>query len=44
MSDAANPAGGEKVLVSACLLGRSCTYEGKHNGDGACCDGSHAKL
>jgi uncharacterized protein YbbK (DUF523 family) len=34
VSDAANPAGGEKVLVSACLLGRSCTYEGKHNGDG----------
>lgn len=24
----------EKVLVSACLLGRACTYEGKDNGDG----------
>jgi len=26
--------GAEKVLVSACLLGRECTYKATHNGDG----------
>ncbi|MCI0547906.1 MAG: DUF523 domain-containing protein, partial [Candidatus Rokubacteria bacterium] len=25
----------EPVLVSACLLGRSCRYDGSHNKDGA---------
>jgi uncharacterized protein YbbK (DUF523 family) len=26
---------GERALVSACLLGRACRYDGRHNADGA---------
>lgn len=30
-----NGAGARPVLVSACLLGRTCRYDGRHNGDEA---------
>jgi len=33
MSDSSPPAHGEKVLVSACLLGRACTYKATDNDD-----------
>lgn len=33
MSDCSTPAPDEKVLVSACLLGRACTYKATDNGD-----------
>jgi uncharacterized protein YbbK (DUF523 family) len=34
-SEAENPARGVPVLVSACLLGRECRYDGRSNRDGA---------
>ena len=34
MNDIAGRSGPERVLVSACLLGRACTYKATHNGDG----------
>ncbi len=35
MSDVEDSCAREKVLVSACLLGRECRYDGRHNRDSA---------